>query len=252
MSTVSGSRGQIVRARGTYSWPVPGGAGRRRHVPAGSVALGLVLLASFLYQAVLPPTPRELFILRWSAVPMEISERNDLQPTVPFPVAGTLLTSLFLHGDVAHLLTNLFYLWVFGPAVERVLGSARFLLVYLLGGLGGALLHVVINPTSLIPLVGASGAIAGLMAASLVLSPGLTVQAIVFGGWAVAQFVDGAGALTPRAQRTGGLAIWAHAGGLIVGGALAPFWRRCARRSLPPDTTVSAVSAPDTVAGGRA
>lgn len=194
------------------------------------IALNVLI---FLYQSSLTQPQREIFILRWAVIPLEITENNDLQPTVPFPIAATLLTSLFLHGDLAHLSSNLFYLWVFSEPVERALGWLKHLLLYLLCGSGAALLHLAFNSTSLIPMLGASGAIAGLMAAHLVLRPGLTVRLLVFGVWLIWNLVSALGTLPLQQQETGGTAFWPHIGGLAVGTAVAFLFRRSAAATAP-------------------
>lgn len=204
------------------------------HIPLVTGLLIALNLSVFLYQAALPMTQQELFVLRWSAIPLEITE-NDLQPTTPFSAAVTLLTALFLHGNWLHLGSNMFYLWVFGQGVERRLGRARYLLVYLLSGVGGGLLQVAVNPTSLIPLVGASGAISGLMAAHLILFPRARAQLLVFIFWVAIQVGSLHSALTSWRQDTGGVALWAHAGGLALGTLLAfALWRR-----LPSSTRIN-------------
>ena len=200
-------------------------AAEPRRIPVATVLLILLSLAVFVYQYVLSPAQRELFVLRWAVIPLEITE-SDLEPRTPISVALTAVTSLFLHIDWLHLASNLFYLWVFGEGVERALGRVGHLSLYVVCGAGGALLHVAINPTTLIPLVGASGAIAGVMAAHLVLFPRITVQLALFAAWLVLQALASEGALTLRQQETGGVALWTHIAGLALGAVLALALRR--------------------------
>jgi hypothetical protein len=143
-----------------------------------------------------------------------------------------LFTSLFLHGGWLHLLGNLWFLYVFGDNVEDVLGHGRYLLFYLLSGVGANLIYLMFSPSSQIPLVGASGAIAGVMGAYFVLFPGARVYTLVpifivftfmelpayvfLGLWFLIQFFFGAFS-TIGPQQTGGVAWWAHVGGFLVG-----------------------------------
>ena len=150
---------------------------------------------------------------------------------VPAPV--TLLTSLFLHGGFMHLAGNMLFLWVFGDNVEDAMGSARFVGFYLLAGIGASLFYASLDPNSQSPLIGASGAIAGVIAAYLVLYPnvrvfGLALQYIpiriravwCLGFWFLFQVFA---AITTQDSNVG---WWAHVGGFVVGTALTPFLKR--------------------------
>jgi len=155
-----------------------------------------------------------------------------------------LFTSMFLHGGWLHFLGNMLYLWIFGDNVEDWVGHFRFLFFYLTCGLAAALLHIFTNPQSVLPTVGASGAIAGVLGAYLVLFPGakvLTLVPILFffqlielpaliflGFWFVMQFFSGALSLT--AGQVGGTAWWAHIGGFAAGVALILKYRTRSRR----------------------
>ncbi len=146
----------------------------------------------------------------------------------PIPVRWTLLTSMFLHGSWLHLLGNMLYLWIVGDNVEEVLGSVRYLLVYLACGLMGSLLQIAANPMSEIPTLGASGAIAGIMGAYVLWFPHnemrvlffqiITVMPawIVIGVWIALQIWMGAGAFRTGASE-GGVAYLAHVGGALTG-----------------------------------
>lgn len=141
----------------------------------------------------------------------------------------TVFSSMFLHGSGAHVLGNVWFLWVFGGGVEARLGAARFLTLYFASGLGAAALQVATDPFSPVPMVGASGAISGLLGAYLVLFPGawiltlipwivpvIPVPAVVFLLlWFALQTVNGVGAL--QAEAAGGVAWWAHIGGFLAG-----------------------------------
>jgi membrane associated rhomboid family serine protease len=140
-----------------------------------------------------------------------------------------LFTSMFLHGSWLHLLGNMWFLWVFGNNIEDSMGHGRFVVFYLLGGLAAAFLQVFMNPTSVIPMVGASGAISAVMGAYLVLYPRVKVYAILpiflfittvalpawamLGYWMLLQFLGG---LRSIGASGGGVASWAHVGGFLA------------------------------------
>jgi len=141
-----------------------------------------------------------------------------------------LITSMFLHGSWMHLLGNMWFLWIFGNNIEDSMGRPRFIVFYLLCGLAAAFGQIVTNPNSAIPMVGASGAISGVMGAYLVLYPNVRVYAMVplgffltsvalpawvmLGYWFLIQFVSG---LATIAGDMGGVAFWAHVGGFVAG-----------------------------------
>lgn len=163
-------------------------------------------------------------------------------------VAITLVTSLFLHGGLVHLLGNLIYLWVFGDAVEEVLGHTRFFLFYVACGAAGSLAHTVLFPTSTIPSIGASGSIAGVLGAFLVLRPQARIitlfplvvywamaeiPAIVFlPVWFLMQFFNGFLSIQAArgTQEVAGVAWWAHVGGFLFGAIVAVGFRILAKR----------------------
>ena len=150
-----------------------------------------------------------------------------------------VLTSMFLHGSWMHLLGNMWFLWLFGNNVEDAMTRGRFVVFYLACGLAAALLQVVANPASMIPMVGASGAISGVMGAYLLLFPRVRVMTLVvlgffitrtalpawvmLGYWAFIQFASG---LTTVNGEGGGVAFWAHVGGFAAGLVLAAAFRR--------------------------
>lgn len=148
--------------------------------------------------------------------------------------ALTLLTHMFLHGGVGHVLGNVWFLWIFGGNVEDRLGPVRYLLFYALAGLAAAAMQILVEPSSAVPMVGASGAISGVLGAYLILFPRawvwalvpwimpiLPVPAIVFLVlWFALQAYNGVGSLLSGASAAGGVAWWAHAGGFLAGVAL--------------------------------
>ncbi len=169
------------------------------------------------------------FIERWSVVP----KRLVAHPGADFL---TIFTSIFMHGGWLHLGGNMLYLWIFGDNVEDRFGHAKYLLFYLLCGIGATLAQVMANTASGIPNLGASGAIAGVLAAYLLLFPKGQVRVlmgrgvvpmpalVVIGFWILLQFVNGIGAIAQTAE-TGGVAYMAHIGGFIAGLLLAFLFR---------------------------
>lgn len=161
----------------------------------------------------------------------------------------TLVTSMFLHGGWAHLFSNVLALYIFGDNVEDRLGSGRYLFLYLASGLAAGGVHILFNPTSTIPAIGASGAISGVLAAYLLFFPTarvitlvplffwpwfVEVPAVIYlGFWFLSQLLNGVLSIVVGAQALGGVAWWAHVGGFVAGLVLAPVLqrRRYIRRS---------------------
>lgn len=152
---------------------------------------------------------------------------------IPIPESYTLVSYMFFHGGFLHLAGNMLFLWVFGDNVEDALGHFKFIVFYLACGIAAALTHAWISPTPEVPLVGASGAIAGVIAAYLLLHPRVHVWVLVFrfiplritalfalGAWILSQFVMAA------LPDGGPVAWWAHIGGLVAGAILVLFLRR--------------------------
>ena len=176
------------------------------------------------------------FVEAWGVVPREYTEGVDLPPGIPYPVWSTLFTSMFLHGGWGHLLGNMLFLWVFGDNVEHRIGHGRFFAFYLATGIAAALAHIFFNANSMIPTVGASGAISGVLGGYLLLFPRNRVYVLTWGGvmtvpaifmlglWILMQFINGFGSLatTPETGGGGGVAYLAHIGGFIAGMILAP------------------------------
>ena len=222
--------------------PIGDYAGERRHFPYVNYALIVVNVLAFLYEVMQPEAQLTRFITQWGAVPREIVTGTDLAPTIGVPIYVTLLTSIFLHGGWLHLGGNMLYLWVFGDNVENAFGPVKYLLFYLVCGVAATAAQIAIDPTSTIPTVGASGAIAGVMGAYLVMFPGATVRTLIFlfvfvtvvylpailviGIWFLLQLVNGVTSLGAPAQQGGGVAFFAHIGGLIAGALLALILRR--------------------------
>ena len=202
--------------------------------------VGANVLAFFAQLAMGPLTER--VIQTFGFMPARFINPGAFQ-YAPWEVAITLVTSLFLHGGFVHLFGNLIYLWVFGGAVEDALGRTRFLLLYLACGAIGSLTHTVLFPNSMIPSIGASGSIAGLLGAFLVLRPTARIVTlfplVVY--WAMAeipallflpvwfgmQFFNGFLSLQAArgTQEVAGIAWWAHVGGFVFGALIAGVFR---------------------------
>ncbi len=182
------------------------------------------------------------FVQRWGLVPADVSGWLRREPGADLAPEVTLLTSTFLHAEWFHLLLNVLYLAVFGGAVETRLGKLRYLVLYLGSGAIGGLAHVLADPTSEVPAIGASGAIAGVIGANLVLLPGATLGSlapvlffqpvqnvpalVLLAFWVVAQFVGGLATVAAAAR----MAWWAHVGGFVAGSVLALLLRPRQRR----------------------
>jgi membrane associated rhomboid family serine protease len=168
------------------------------------------------------------------------AELMKLYQTAGFiPCAGsaavpTMFTSMFLHGGFIHLLGNMLFLFAFGPSVEDYLGRFWFPVFYLIAGVAGSLLHMVFNWNVCIPAIGASGAIMGVMGGFLLLYPGTRISTVVLfwripigvkdisafyllGGFFLLDLLNGLASLGPITVETGGVAVWAHIGGFLVG-----------------------------------
>ena len=186
------------------------------------------------------------FITRWGVVPAELVEAFRSGAIASIETL-TLITSQFLHGSLVHIGGNMLFLWVFGNNIEDTFGRFRFLAFYFIGGVVAGLTQVAIDPTSMIPTIGASGAIAAILGAYLVLFPRARVTTAIFliffyqlidipavfvlGFWFVLQLFDGLGSLGAMgAATTGGVAFFAHIGGFVFGAAIALVYRGLARR----------------------
>ncbi len=219
-----------------------------RRFPLMTILLIVVNVTIFLSTALLGPAANRVVLL-FGVIPARLI-RDWHQPLI----LSTLLSSMYLHGGWAHLLGNMWYLWIFGDNVEDRMGRWRYLVFYTLCGIIASLLQVLSAPRSTIPMIGASGAIAGVLGAYLLLYPKARVSTlipvfyfirivwlpavIVLGGWFLVQLMNGLATLNVVMQ-TGGTAWWAHIGGFIAGMALMPIFRRRDYQAPPswPDRT---------------
>jgi membrane associated rhomboid family serine protease len=218
--------------------PIKDYPGERRTFPW--VMLGLVVLniLAFVFElGVGNSTSLDNLFHSAGIVPVEFTRGSGLGPAPPLGVVWvTLFTSMFLHGSLLHVGSNMLYLFVFGDNVEDRLGHARFVLFYLACGVIAGLTHIALNASSSVPSVGASGAIAGVLAAYLLLFPGAQVRTLLFlgpiivvpriaavfliGFWFLVQFATGITSVGAASEQTSGVAVWAHVGGFLAGLAL--------------------------------
>ena len=197
----------------------------RRTVPVVTYVFIAINVIVFLLEL----SAGDAFIERWSVVPARLLAN---------PVGDfiTVFTAMFMHGGWMHLLSNMLYLWIFGDNVEDRLGQVKFIIFYLLCGIVATFAQVLVNPDSNIPNLGASGAIAGVLGAYLLMFPRGSVRVlmgraiipmpalIVIGFWALLQVISGVGSIATTAQTadTGGVAYMAHVGGFVAGLILTP------------------------------
>jgi membrane associated rhomboid family serine protease len=203
--------------------------------PAGTVLFVALNVVAFFYQLSLG-RDLDVFIMRYGAVPVRFILAGQIEGVSTTERFLPLFTSMFLHGGWLHLGGNMLYLWIFGDNVEDRLGHLRFVLFYLACGLAAALSQIYVHPSSKIPMVGASGAVAGVLGAYLILFPHSRVLALVpiifffqvielpalffLLFWFGMQFFNGAVSITGTPYMTGGVAWWAHIGGFVTGMAL--------------------------------
>ena len=205
---------------------------RPRHTPVVTRGLLLANVAVFARLSLQPEAFQARMVGDWGVVPARLVEN-------PFSTeAVTLVTSMFLHGGWLHLGSNMLALWIFGDNVEDRLGRSRYLALYVLGGIAAGLFQVASASASPVPGIGASGAIAAVLAAYVLWYPGarvltflplfilpwlVEVPALVFIGlWFITQLIEGIVALDVSVGTSGGVAWWAHVGGFIAGMALMP------------------------------
>ncbi len=197
--------------------------------PIVTPILIVVNVVVFVWMFTMPPAMLQRFVGHFGCVPSRVLVFENLP---------SLFTSMFLHGGWMHIIGNMLFLWVFADNIEATIGRWRFLFFYLAGGLFATLAHVFFNPTSMIPCVGASGAIAACLGAYLVMYPNskikvlfilflarFQVSAVWFLGiWIVQQFADGIGTLNASTSETSGVAYWAHIGGFVFGAIAGLFY----------------------------
>ena len=223
---------------------------RARSFPYVNVSIIIACIVVFMYQVALSQdviqgnvTELDRFILRWGNIPactfealgrdQDLSATGNLRCDLQSAPLATLFTAMFMHGSWLHIFGNMLFLWIFGDNVEDAMGHGRYAIFYLLCGVLAALVHGVTDTASIVPAIGASGAIAGVMGAYIVLFPRATVAAffgfilipipvpawLMIGLWFVGQAFMGISSLGVDVAG-GGVAYWAHIGGFVAGAAL--------------------------------
>ncbi len=221
-----------------------------RRFPIVNYALIAINAYVFLHEVFLPGPELAQWIRHWGVVPARFFHSgHEYFAGYPRGAVWTLFTYMFLHGGWFHVISNLWALWLFGDNVEDRLGHARYLFFYILCGLAAALLQIVLHSRSVVPTVGASGAIAGVMGAYFLFFPfaRMLVMVPVFFYpllfeipaalylllWIISQLFSGTFALAFGAGAVGGVAFWAHIGGFFSGMYLGWRWRGASSRRTP-------------------
>lgn len=210
---------------------------RARNTAWVNYGIIFVCIVVFLFELALGPR-LDTFIKQWGVTPALVSSALAGDPRVPQAVLWRLVTALFLHGGWLHLGGNVLFLWVFGDNVEERFGHLRYLLFYLACGVGANLAQVFAAPSSPIPLIGASGAIAAVLGSYILMFPGARVTVLVpvffipiflpvpavvmLGVWFITQLANGLATITSHAQMSGGIGYWAHIGGFVLGALVTP------------------------------
>lgn len=210
--------------------------------PVATLAIIILNAVAFLHEVQIGPTRLEDLMVNYAIIPARYTQADVAHLFTFSQQIFAFFSSMFLHGGWLHLLGNMWTLWIFGDNVEDRLGRANYVLFYLGGGVAAGLLHVVTNAGSLVPTVGASGAIAAIMGGYFRLYPFAKVETLIpplffgpifslpavlfLGWWFLLQFWNGAASLTGRGSGFGGIAWWAHIGGFIFGFAVCSFLRR--------------------------
>jgi membrane associated rhomboid family serine protease len=214
------------------------------------VMVGLVVACTvvFFHEITLGPQAGERFIYRYGAIPAVIFGLEKLPAKVmAMPAYITLITSIFLHGGFMHLIGNMLYFWIFGNNIEDAMGHVRFLFFFLLCGVIAAMSHAAFDPASTVPMIGASGAISGILGAYLLLFPRAHVMVllplgfffwrmnvpagIVLGFWFIFQILSGSVSV---GNAGGGVAFFAHIGGFVAGMVLIGFFKHPSVRFFNP------------------
>ncbi len=215
--------------------------------PVLTVALIAINVLVFAYQITLAPRASQLMIYKYGAIPAVVVGKESLAPAVAaIPPIFSVFTSMFLHGGFFHIIGNMLYLWIFGNNIEDAMGRVRYLAFYLVCGFAASLSHILSDTASVIPSIGASGAISGVLGAYLLLYPRAQVlvliplglftrllyipAGIVLGFWFLMQIFSSA--ISP--SEGGGVAWWAHIGGFVAGLVLVGIFKKRKVRFFNP------------------
>jgi membrane associated rhomboid family serine protease len=209
----------------------------RRVFPYVTASIIATCVLVFLWQATMDERAALRAIYSLGLIPARLMGEAEVPPEIDdLPAWATIFTSMFLHGGLLHLGSNMLFLWIFGDNVEESMGHVRFIVFYLASGAAAALTQVFADPSLTEPMVGASGAIGGVLGAYILLHPRATVRTLVFLGffvtilhipavivlglWFLLQF------LSVFAGDESNVAFWAHIGGFVAGMILAPLFKR--------------------------
>ena len=211
------------------------------------ITLAIILVNAFVFYEQITVPNQEAFIFQYALIPSSINLLNP-QTLLPF------ITSMFLHGGFFHILSNMWFLWIFGDNVEARLGVIKFTFLYLLAGTIGNLSQFMLTPNSDIPMLGASGAVSGVLGSYFVLFPSSNIRTFLFMFffvtvteipaviyifyWFAIQLFSGIVSL-PFTFATGGIAFWAHVGGFLTGLILARDWKSRGRQDIIEGELVS-------------
>jgi membrane associated rhomboid family serine protease len=209
-----------------------------RRKPVVTLSIIAANVAVLVYQTTLGQDGADAFVMNYGAIPEVIVSDFHALPSLPQSWI-TLITSMFIHGGLLHLAGNMLYLWIFGNSIEDYLGHFRYLLFYLVCGVAAALTHIVVFPDSMEPMIGASGAISGVLGAYLITFPKTRVVVLIWfllflrfvripailvlGLWFLLQVQGGFGSLAGQQE---GIAFFAHIGGFVSGILLVLLFRR--------------------------
>ena len=202
--------------------------------PYVTIALIVLNALVFLYQLSLGPQGDQALVMRMGIIPYEFTHAVDIPPYASHPLVLNLFAAMFMHGGILHLLGNMLYLWIFGNNVEDAMGHVRFIIFYLLTGLMASATHIILMPNATVPMIGASGAISGVLGAYFVLYPWAKVHTLIFlfffitviqipamvilGFWFIFQLLS----VFSRSN----VAWFAHIGGFLSGMLLVRFFLR--------------------------
>ena len=235
--------------------PLSDTATYRERVPFVNLTIIAITTVVFLYELALG-NGRTVFFYTYGLIPDElttghafaqlVTSAGVLDITTPLPTWATVFTSMLLHGDLVHFGSNMLYLRVFGDNVEARMGHAPYLAFYVVAGVVAAGTQIAVSPESQVPVIGASGAIAGVLGAYFLLLPRSRIQTLLLyfvitivripavyllGFWIILQFWEGVGSLGVSAQ-SGGVAYWAHVGGFALGVLVVVIYRLVRRQPV--------------------
>jgi len=240
-------------------FPISDSELKRHRRPIVNITLIVLCAGVFIYELVMGSSERDIFFYQFGLIPDELAhgvnytygvmpDATSVDITTPLSNWLTLFTSMFIHGDWMHFAVNMLFLWVFGDNIEDRFGHFKYLLFYLAAGVAATWLQIAMDTASQVPTIGASGAIAGVLGAYLLLYPYSRIRTVVFfflitiiripailllGIWFALQFISGVGSLGLSAQGSG-VAYWAHIGGFLFGILVVIIYKLATHQSIWP------------------